>query len=130
MSKREIGVIVFGIVLIISGILTTFLEPEWIVSVSGTMGGLIGAGTAALLIGVWNLKKEKAREVTSDERDYKIAEKATFKVFQVMFPVTGFSFAILSFVKNDLGARPVLGILFGFMGILYTIFYYHYRRKM
>lgn len=128
--EKEIPLIGLGLVLMLSGILVTVFEPPWIVSVDSAMGGLIGAGVAALTIGVFQLKKKKNEEIINDERDYRIAEKATFRVFQVMFPLLGFSFAVISFVENQLMARPALALLFGLMGVLYAAFFRYYRRKM
>jgi len=128
--RSEIPTLVLGVLLIIAGLLVTIFEPNIISSTSGAMGGLIGAGVAAILIAARGLWQQKKQEITEDERDYKIAEKATFKVFQVMFPVIGFSFATLSFINWELSARPVLGVLFALMGVLYAGFNFRYKRRI
>ncbi len=127
---QEIISILFGIVLVISGVYVLVYEPDWVTSVAGAMGGLIGAGVALILITLWQYRSRVSGELREDERDYRIAEKASFRTFQVIFILQGFMFAVLGIFTIQLPAQPVVGLLFAITGVSYAAFFYWYRNKM
>jgi uncharacterized membrane protein len=129
-KTQEIISILFGIVLVISGVYVLVYEPDWVTSVSGAMGGLIGAGVALILITFWQYRSRVSGELREDERDYRIAEKASFRTFQVTFILQGFLFAVLGIFTIQLPAQPVVGLLFAITGVSYVVFFYWYRNKM
>lgn len=130
MDSREVATLVAGLILVGLGAGVFVLEPGWISSVSGAVGALVGAGVAAMVVTLLNVRRRKSQGMVADERDYRIAEKAGYRFFQVVFPLTGFMLAVVSIVENDLSAQTVLGPVFAVMGVSWVVFYYWYRRKM
>lgn len=129
MKKKAITLIT-GIILLSTGIGTNFMNPDWISSTTGATGTLIGAGITALIISIWNTWQKTKKEVISDERDYRISEKASYKSFQISFTLTGFIFAGISITKYQPSAQAILGLIFALMGLSYILLFYHYRKKM
>ena len=130
MKAQEIVSFTFGIFLVMIGIYIAAYEPIWVSSVYGAMGGLIGAGIALILISLWKYKIRKSGEIKEDERDYRIAEKASFKTFQIIFIIQGSLYATLGILNIQLPAQPVVGILFAITGISYAGIFHWYKRKM
>lgn len=130
MKAQEIVSIIVGIFLVTLGIYVSVYKPTWVSNVYGAMIGLIGAGVALILIALWKYKIRKSGEVKEDERDYRIAEKASFRTFQIMFILQGFLFATLGILNIQLPAQPVVAALFAITGFSYMGFFYWYRTKM
>lgn len=130
MKAQEIASFTIGIFLVTIGIYIWVYNPSWVSSVHGATGGLIVAGVALILIALWKYKIRISGEVREDERDYRIAEKASFKTFQIIFIVQGFLYATLGILDIQLPAQPVIGALFAITGFSYMAFFYWYRRNM
>lgn len=130
MNLREVVILIAGLILIGLGVGVFVLEPHWISSVSGAVGALVGAGIAAMVVTLLNIEKKKSKGVVADERDYRIAEKAGYRFFQIIFPLTGFVLAVITVIENNLSAQAVLGTIFAVMGVSYVGLYYWYRSKM
>jgi uncharacterized membrane protein len=130
MKRQEIVLLVTGIILFGIGIYIRIHELSWISSVSGPSGGLIGAGVVLTLITLKNYLNEKKGIITEDERDYRIAEKASLKAYQTLLILQGILFFILSMFNMQIQAQPVVGILFAFTAISYIAFFYWYRKEM
>lgn len=128
--KKQTITPIAGIILLTSGIATYLTNPNWISSTTGATGTLIGAGITALIITIWNTWQKTKKEVITDERDYKISEKASYKTFQISFTLTGLIFASISITKYQPPAQTVLGLIFALMGLSYILLFYHYRKKM
>ena len=128
MKAREVSNYIIGALLILSGVAVTVFEPSWIISVSGAMGGLIGAGVA--LIAVNYVGRKQRKDNRPDERDFQIAERAAYRSFQVTFPVIGFSLAFLGLTELSFRARTAVSLIFGVMGVSYGIAFFYYRRRM
>ena len=130
MKAQEIASFTIGIFLVTIGIYIWVYNPSWVSSVHGATVGLIGAGVALILIALWKYKIRISGEVREDERDYRIAEKASFKTFQIIFIVQGFLYATLGILDIQLPAQPVVGVLFAITGISYAGIFWLYRRNM
>lgn len=130
MKAQEIASFTIGILLATIGIYIWAYNPSWVSSVHGAAVGLIGAGVALILIALWKYKIRISGEVKEDERDYRIAEKASFRTFQIIFIVQGFLYATLGILDIQLPAQPVIGALFAITGFSYMGFFYWYRRNM
>lgn len=130
MKTQEIASITFGIFLVTLGIYILVYEPIWVSNAYGSMVGLTGAGVALILIALWRYKTRKSGEIREDERDYRIAEKASFRTFQIIFILQGFLFAMLGILNIQLPAQPVVAVLFAITGISYAGFFQWYRSKM
>ena len=130
MKAQEIGSFTIGIFLVTIGIYIWIYNPSWVSGVYGATVGLIGAGVALILIALWKYKIRISGEVREDERDYRIAEKASFKTFQIIFIVQGFLYATLGILDIQLPAQPVVGVLFAITGISYAGIFWLYRRNM
>lgn len=130
MDSRETATLIAGLILIGLGSGVLVLEPSWISSVSGAVGALVGAGIAAIVVTLLNIRRRRSRGMVADERYYRIAEKAGHRFFQIIFSLTGFVLAAVSIIENDLPAQAVLGPIFAVMGASYVGLYYWYRRKM
>ncbi len=130
MKTQEIISLIFGIALLTTGIYIMVYEPAWVSSVYGATGGLIGAGVALIAITLWNYKNRKSGIIKEDERDYRIAEKASFRTFQITFIIQGFLLAVLGIFNIQLQAQPVVAILFAITGISYMGFFQWYRKQM
>ena len=128
MKAREVSNYLIGSLLILSGVAVTVFEPSWIISVSGAMGGLIGAGVA--LIAVNYIGRRQERNNRPDERDFEIAERSAYRSFQVTFPVMGFSLAFLGLTELSFRAQTAVSLLFGLMGVSYAAAFFYYRRRM
>ena len=128
MKAREVSNYIIGALLILSGFLVNVYEPSWVISVSGAMGGLVGAGLA--LMAVNYIGKKQRGENRPDERDFQIAERAAYRSFQVTFPVMGFSLAFLGLTELSFRARTAVSLLFGVMGVSYGIAFFYYKRRM
>ncbi|MCQ1535768.1 DUF2178 domain-containing protein [Methanosarcina sp. KYL-1] len=124
------GSFTIGIFLVTIGIYIWAYSPTWVSSVSGAAAGLIVAGVALILIALWKYKIRKSGEIKEDERDYRIAEKASFKTFQIIFILQGVLYATLGILNIQLPAQPVVGALFAITGISYAGIFQWYRRKM
>jgi len=130
MKAQEIASFTIGIFLVTIGIYIWVYNPSWVSSVQGATGGLIVAGAALILISLWKYKIRISGEVREDERDYRIAEKASLRTFQITFIVQGFLYATLGILNIQLPAQPVIGALFAITGFSYMGFFYWYRRNM
>lgn len=130
MKAQEIASFTIGIFLVTIGIYIWVYNPSWVSSVYGAAVGLIGAGVALILIALWKYKIRISGEVKEDERDYRIAEKASLRTFQIIFIVQGFLYATLGILNIQLPAQPVIGALFAITGFSYMGFFYWYRRNM
>lgn len=130
MNSGKITGLIAGFILMGAGagLLALNLESGWI-ETSSFLGALIGAGIATIAVTILNIRR-RSRGMVADERDYRIAEKAGHRFFQIIFPLTGLVLAAVSIVENDLPAQAVLGPLFAVMGMSYVVLYYWYRRKM
>lgn len=130
MKNQEIISLVTGIILFGIGVYIKIYEPSWISDVDGPSGGLIGAGVVLTLITLRNYFNEKNGVITEDERDYRIAEKASLKTFQILLILQGILFFLLSMFNIQIQAQPVVGVLFAITGVAYIIFFYWYRKEM
>lgn len=130
MKSQEIVPLILGIFLISAGIYILFNEPIWVSSVYASMAALIGAGVALILITLQKYRIRKSGEIKEDERDHRIAEKASFRTFQIIFIIQGVLYAILGILNIQLPAQPILGTLFAITGFSYMGFFYFYREKM
>jgi uncharacterized membrane protein len=129
MQTKNIANISIGLILIALGIAVGITEPSIVSSVDGVMGGLIGAGIALLVV-TYITRKRMIESNEPDERSFRLAEKSAYRTFQIVFPVTGFVFAVITFLDVSFTVQPVLALLFALMGVSYASFYYWYKRRM
>ncbi|WP_209619425.1 DUF2178 domain-containing protein [Methanolobus bombayensis] len=130
MKAQEIISLIFGTVLFTMGTYVMVYEPAWVSSIYGAAAGLIGAGIALVAITLWNYMNRKSGIIKEDERDYRIAEKASFRTFQIIFIIQGFLLAVLGIINIQLPAQPVVATLFAITGISYMGFFQWYRKQM
>ncbi len=129
-KAQEIVALIFGMVFFISGVYIIIYEPSWVSGSKGPGGALIGAGVALILINSWNYRNRKSGIIKEDERDHRIAEKASFRAFQIIFILQGFLFAVLGIFNIQFPAQPVVAVLFAINGISYMGFFHWYSKKM
>ncbi|MDK2825233.1 Predicted membrane protein [Methanolobus vulcani] len=130
MKNQEIILLIAGLVLSGFGIYIKIYEPAWVSNTEDPGGGLIGAGVVLILTSLRNRHYKKKGIITEDERDYRIAEKASYRSFQIIFILQGFLFFILGISDIQLTAQSVIGVLFAASGIAYIGSFYWYRNKM
>lgn len=130
MKTQEIASFIIGIFLVMAGIYIQIFKPAWVSEAQGAGGGLIGGGVVLTLLTLKTYRTRKSGEIREDERDYRIAEKASFRTFQIIFILQGFLLGILGILNIQLPAQPVVGALFAVTGFSYMGFFYWYRSKM
>ena len=64
-----------------------------------------------------------------DERSHFIDGKAAILTVAITFPVFGGAFLVISVFSIDILAQAVLGPLFAFYGVTFSISYYYYDRR-
>ncbi|ADI73850.1 Protein of unknown function DUF2178, transmembrane [Methanohalobium evestigatum Z-7303] len=124
------GMLIIGIVLSLIGIGFYVFEPAWIASSVGAGGAFIGAGVAMIAIILRSLQIRKKRGVIEDERDYRIAEKASHKALTIIIILEGVLLAGIGVTESNIQAQPVVSLLFAVTMLTYVGFYYWYKRQM
>ena len=130
MQTKEIGMLIIGIVLALIGVGYYVFEPDWIASPVGAGGAFIGAGVALALITFRSLRLRKKEGVVDDERDYRIAEKASHKALTIIIILEGVLVASIGVTESNIQAQPVVSLLFAVTMLTYVGFYYWYKRQM
>lgn len=130
MQTKEIGMLIIGIVLSLIGVGFYVFEPAWIVSPVGAGGAFIGAGVALILITFRSIQVRKKEGVVEDERDYRIAEKASHKALTIIIILEGVLVAGIGVTESNIQAQTVVSLLFAVTMLTYVGFYYWYKRQM
>lgn len=130
MQTKEKGMLIIGIVLSLIGIGFYVFEPHWIASPVGAGGAFIGAGVALILITLRSIQVRKKEGVVEDERDYRIAEKASHKALTIIIILEGVLLAGIGVTESNIQAQPVVSLLFAITMLTYVGFYYWYKRHM
>ena len=130
MQTKEKGMLIIGIVLSLIGIGFYVFEPSWIVGPVGAGGAFIGAGVALILITLRSIQVRKKEGVVEDERDYRIAEKASHKTLTIIIILEGVLLAGIGVTESNIQAQPVVSLLFAVTMLTYVGFYYWYKRQM
>ncbi|KXA91600.1 hypothetical protein AKJ57_00490 [candidate division MSBL1 archaeon SCGC-AAA259A05] len=130
MRSEIVGILTFGLVFVILGIGLMLGKPEWMLAPFAGGAILIGTGVYLTVFSLWSLKKKERGEVLGDERGLAIFEKASYRTFQIIFPLEGILLVLFTFTKIQADAVPILVFL-----VLVTVgsfwaFYLWYRRKM
>lgn len=130
MQTKEKGMLIIGFVLSLIGIGFYVFEPDWIVSHVGAGGAFIGAGVSLIVITFRNIQVRKKEDVLEDERDYRIAEKASHKALTIIIILEGVLVAGIGVTESNIQAQPVLSLMFAITVLTYVGFYHWYKKHM
>lgn len=130
MRSEFVAVWTFGLVFVILGIGLILGEPEWMLAPFAGGVVLIGTGIYLAVFSLWLLKRKERGEILEDERGLAIFEKASYRTFQIIFPLEGILLLVFTFTKIQAGVVPVLVFLVLATVGSFWIFYIWYKRKM
>lgn len=103
----------------------------WAINLRNPVLALVAVIVTVVLL---NLLKSRVTEVMEDERIYRISEKASRTVFQIVVLGLAMAGVVLISMKNEYPELGMVGLVLAFVAcallILYLIFYAYYRRRL
>lgn len=130
MKSEIVAILTFGLVFVVLGIGLILGKPGWMIApfVAGAI--LIGTGVYLAGVSFWMLRRKERGEVLGDERGLAIFERASYRTFQIIFPIEGLLLLLFTFTKIQMDAVPVLVFLVVVTVGSFWAYYLWYKRKM